>query len=472
MLPADPRGRQPRRALGRRWPTACSTASSPTTRPAPPSSSASTPATSARRGAGSPRCSSGCRRCGPRPARAGTGWPTSSAGWPPPRPRWPASPQGRDRGRRRRRPGAFRAGRAVRRSTPPGCTTGTRSRRTTAGRSRRRPHAPGCAGARVDPDGGRRAAGDPAEQTGARMSTRCPTSPALPDLASRALGGSVVHANDELFAARENLIRPEPAVFDPADVRPQGQGLRRLGDPAPARARLDWAIVRLGVPGRRARRRRRHGLVHGQLPAVRLGRGRRRRGLPVAGRAGRRRLGDRSCRGRRSAGDTAQRLRGRRRPPLHPRPADHLPRRRGRAAPRARRAGARPALPRPAPSTWPRWRTAATSSTAPTRSTPRRATCSCPAGPASMGEGWENARRRDDGNDHVTVRLAAPGGSSASRSTRRTSSATRPAGSGCAACDARRHDPAGDAGWVDLVPRGPAAARHPPPVPRRRAASR
>jgi allantoicase len=26
-----------------------------------------------------------------------------------------------------------------------------------------------------------------------------------------------------------------------------------------------------------------------------------------------------------------------------------------------------------------------------------------------MGEGWENARRRDDGNDHVTVKLAAPG---------------------------------------------------------------
>ncbi len=26
-----------------------------------------------------------------------------------------------------------------------------------------------------------------------------------------------------------------------------------------------------------------------------------------------------------------------------------------------------------------------------------------------MGEGWENSRRRDDGNDHVTVRLAASG---------------------------------------------------------------
>src|SRR6478735_3259941 len=35
----------------------------------------------------------------------------------------------------------------------------------------------------------------------------------LPDLASRTLAGSVVYANDELFAERENLIKPEPAVF-------------------------------------------------------------------------------------------------------------------------------------------------------------------------------------------------------------------------------------------------------------------
>ena len=27
----------------------------------------------------------------------------------------------------------------------------------------------------------------------------------------------------------------------------------------------------------------------------------------------------------------------------------------------------------------------------------------------TTGEGWENARRRDAGNDHVTVRLAGPG---------------------------------------------------------------
>ena len=38
------------------------------------------------------------------------------------------------------------------------------------------------------------------------------------DLASRPLGAGVIYANDELFADRENLIKPE------------GDG-RRLGDP-------------------------------------------------------------------------------------------------------------------------------------------------------------------------------------------------------------------------------------------------
>lgn len=72
---------------------------------------------------------------------------------------------------------------------------------------------------------------------------------ALPDLAARALGGSVVHANDELFAARENLILPGPAVFDPAEFGPRG----KVYDGWETRRRRDegndFAIVRLAVPG-------------------------------------------------------------------------------------------------------------------------------------------------------------------------------------------------------------------------------
>jgi allantoicase len=70
---------------------------------------------------------------------------------------------------------------------------------------------------------------------------------ALPDVACRALGGSVVHANDELFAARENLVMPGPPSFDPAAFGPRGKvydgwETRRRRQPG-----NDFAIVRLGV---------------------------------------------------------------------------------------------------------------------------------------------------------------------------------------------------------------------------------
>ena len=70
----------------------------------------------------------------------------------------------------------------------------------------------------------------------------------LPDLANRALGGAVVAANDEFFAARRTSCWPEPAVAAHR-VRAQGQGVRRLGDAAAAQPGHDWAIVRLGAPG-------------------------------------------------------------------------------------------------------------------------------------------------------------------------------------------------------------------------------
>ena len=72
---------------------------------------------------------------------------------------------------------------------------------------------------------------------------------ALPDLAVRSLGGSVVAANDELFAERENLIRPEPPGHRAATFGHRGQvydgwETRRRRQPG-----HDWAIVRLGLPG-------------------------------------------------------------------------------------------------------------------------------------------------------------------------------------------------------------------------------
>jgi allantoicase len=70
-----------------------------------------------------------------------------------------------------------------------------------------------------------------------------------PDLAGRALGGSVIYANDELFAERENLIKAEEPEFRPHTFGHKGQIMdgwetRRRRSPG-----SDSAIVRLGCGG-------------------------------------------------------------------------------------------------------------------------------------------------------------------------------------------------------------------------------
>lgn len=72
---------------------------------------------------------------------------------------------------------------------------------------------------------------------------------ALPDLAARTLGGSVVWASDESFAERHNLILPEPARFDSESFGHRGKiydgwETRRRREPG-----HDAAIVRLAGPG-------------------------------------------------------------------------------------------------------------------------------------------------------------------------------------------------------------------------------
>ncbi len=71
----------------------------------------------------------------------------------------------------------------------------------------------------------------------------------LPDLAVRTIGGSVVHASDELFAERENLIKRAAPEFSPGTFGPKGKlydgwETRRRREPG-----HDYAIVRLGAPG-------------------------------------------------------------------------------------------------------------------------------------------------------------------------------------------------------------------------------
>lgn len=72
----------------------------------------------------------------------------------------------------------------------------------------------------------------------------------LVDLANAQVGGQVLLCSDEWFASASNLVKPEPAVFDPNAYCDTGKVMdgwesRRKRVPG-----HDWAILKLGVPGR------------------------------------------------------------------------------------------------------------------------------------------------------------------------------------------------------------------------------
>ena len=71
----------------------------------------------------------------------------------------------------------------------------------------------------------------------------------LPDLAAERLGGAAVVANDEFFAAKENLLRASPAEWRDGVYTERGKWMdgwetRRRRSPG-----HDWCIIRLGLPG-------------------------------------------------------------------------------------------------------------------------------------------------------------------------------------------------------------------------------
>ncbi|MET9632195.1 allantoicase [Lentzea sp. NPDC006480] len=71
----------------------------------------------------------------------------------------------------------------------------------------------------------------------------------LPDLASRAVGGGVVWANDELFAERENLIKPAEPVYQTYTFGHKGQIYDGWETRRRREAGVDQAVIRLGMPG-------------------------------------------------------------------------------------------------------------------------------------------------------------------------------------------------------------------------------
>src|SRR6185437_15943894 len=71
----------------------------------------------------------------------------------------------------------------------------------------------------------------------------------LIDLASSRLGGRVVSANDDFFAEKENLLKPEAPVWIADKYTDRGKWMdgwetRRRREPG-----HDWCIVALGLPG-------------------------------------------------------------------------------------------------------------------------------------------------------------------------------------------------------------------------------
>ena len=70
----------------------------------------------------------------------------------------------------------------------------------------------------------------------------------MPDLASERLGSSVLLANDEFFAAKENLIKVAPPVANDEYTERgkwmDGWETRRRREPG-----YDWCILKLGIPG-------------------------------------------------------------------------------------------------------------------------------------------------------------------------------------------------------------------------------
>jgi len=71
----------------------------------------------------------------------------------------------------------------------------------------------------------------------------------LIDLAAERLGGSVLYANDDFFAPKENLLKPKAAVFLEHEYTDRGKWMdgwesRRKRVPG-----HDFALIRLGLPG-------------------------------------------------------------------------------------------------------------------------------------------------------------------------------------------------------------------------------
>ena len=293
------------------------------------------------------------------------------------------------------------------------------------------------------------------------------TSRSCPTSRRALLGGGVVARQRRVLRRRRQPGRAEPRRVRAADVRPQGPGVRRLGDPPAPRARATTtAIVRLGAPGVV------RGVVidtafftgnyppHASVEAPRL------EGYPSPGRAGRAPTGCTLVPRSPLAGDSRNLFTVDDRAALHPRAAQHLPRRRRRPAARARRGRARPAA------CWPR-----PVDLAALEHGGRVVDCSnmfygSPAATSSL-PGLARIDGRRLGDRRAAATTATTGCSSASprpatiragRAGHQPLQGQRARRGPLRGIDARPSARDGD--WFELLPQTRAAAGHPAPLPR------
>ncbi|MGC5020772.1 allantoicase [Micromonospora sp. DT47] len=275
---------------------------------------------------------------------------------------------------------------------------------------------------------------------------------ALPDLASRLLGGGVVDANDEFFAARDNLVTTEPPVFAAGTFGPKGQvydgwETRRRREPG-----HDWAVVRLGAAGVV------HGIVvdtayfTGNYPPYASVEGCHLEGYPSPAELAR---ADWSTLLPRAplAGDTRNAF-----PVSHERRVTHV---RLSIHPDGGVARLRVhGVVVPDPRLWPDGRL----DLAALEHGGRVAGCSngfygaphqliAPGLARVMGDGWETARRRDGGNDWVVVQLAAPGRIRLAELDTTHFKGNAPDAATLRGVDARTADRDDPSAWFDLLPR-------------------
>jgi allantoicase len=72
----------------------------------------------------------------------------------------------------------------------------------------------------------------------------------LIDLAAERLGGSVLYANDEFFAPKENLLKAAAPVFIEGKYTERGKWMDGWESARRRTPGFDWCLIRLGLPGR------------------------------------------------------------------------------------------------------------------------------------------------------------------------------------------------------------------------------